>query len=80
MYEEIIEHFLGLLPDGQIRVKTMTVTLKDGVEVGRTNHSHVVDVGDNVTSEAQVVKDIAGVLHTPARIAARAIVREANQP
>ena len=59
------------LEDGQIQVKTRTVILEDGVEVGSKNHRHVVDVGDNVDNEDPIIRGMAATLHTPATIAAR---------
>jgi hypothetical protein len=63
-----------ILEDGQIQVKTRTVILEDGVEISSANHRHVVDVGDDVSGEDQLIQDIAGGLHTPARVAARRAV------
>ena len=66
------------LEDGQIQVKTRTVILEDGVEISSSNHRHVVDVGDDVSGEAQMIKDVALGLHTEERINARAVVRNAQ--
>ena len=59
------------LEDGQIQVREITRIMEDGVELSKAYHRHVVDLGDDVTNEPQIVKDIAANLHTPARIAAR---------
>lgn len=65
--------------DGQIQVRTRTVILEDGVEISSSNHRHVVDVGDDVSGEDQMIQDIASGLHTPARRSARAAVKAAEQ-
>tara|TARA_R110000744_G_scaffold310926_5_gene418528 strand:+ start:552 stop:806 length:255 start_codon:yes stop_codon:yes gene_type:complete len=67
------------LEDGQIQVKTRTVILEDGAEISSSNHRHVVDVGDDVSGEAQMIQDIAGSVHTPARANARAAVKAAQR-
>tara|TARA_R100000951_G_C2646122_1_gene182634 strand:- start:1383 stop:1622 length:240 start_codon:yes stop_codon:yes gene_type:complete len=53
-----------VLPNQVIQVRTTTVVEEDGVELARSHHRHVVVPGDDVTSEAQEVQDIAGVLWT----------------
>lgn len=58
-------------PDGQLEVRKATIVMRDGVDIAKSYHRHVVDVGDDVSSEDQSVKDIAAAMHTPARIAAR---------
>lgn len=53
-----------VLPNQVIQVRTTTVVEENGVELARSHHRHVVFPGDDVTSEAQEVQDIAGVLWT----------------
>ena len=65
------------LEDGQIQVRQITRIMEDGVELSKAYHRHVVDVGDDVTNESQIVKDVAQNLHTPARKTARDAAREA---
>jgi len=65
------------LEDGQIQVKEITRLMENGEEVGKNYRRHVVDVGDDVTNEPQIVKDIASGLHTPARLSARNAVKAA---
>lgn len=64
-----------VLEDGQIQVKNRTVIYEDGIEISSTNHRHVVDVGDNVDNEPQLVQDVAALIHTPARLAARTAIK-----
>ena len=49
---------------GQIVVRTDTVVLRDGDEISRTHHSHVVDPDSDLTKEDAEVRDVATVLHT----------------
>jgi len=74
------EHVIDttVLYDGQIQVNTITINKENGVEISRLNHRHVVDVGDDVTGEDQIVQDIAATVHTQARIDARAAFIAAN--
>ena len=59
-----------VLLDGQIQVRTDTVIERDGVEISRTYHRHVVAPGDDVSREDPSVQRIAKTEHTPAKIAA----------
>ena len=59
-----------ILPDGQIQVRTDTIIEKDGIEVTRTYHRHVVLPGDDLTKEDPAVQLIADAVHTPAVVAA----------
>ena len=58
---------IEVLPMGQIQVTTDNVIEKDGVEISRTYHRHVispdVSAGD-LEKQDQRVKDIAAVAHT----------------
>ena len=49
------------------------------MQISKKYHLHVVDVGDKVSKEPQIVKDIAQALHTPARIAARVAFKAAQE-
>ena len=66
--QEISER--NVLLAGQIQVRTDTVIIKDGIEISRTFHRHVVSPGDDLTREDPSVQRIAKAEHTPARIAA----------
>ena len=65
-----------VLADGQIQVRTDTVIEKDGVEISRTYHRHVVAPGDDVSREDPSVQRIALAEHTPAKIAAYKLAQE----
>ena len=59
-----------VLSDGQIQVRTDTIFERDGVEVSRTYHRHVIAPGNDVSREDVSVQRIAKAEHTPAKIAA----------
>ena len=64
-----------VLPDGQLQIRTATLIMEDGVELSKSYHRKVIDVGDDASGEDQMVQDIASSIHTSARISARAAVR-----
>ena len=59
-----------VLADGQIQVRTDSIIERDGVEVSRTFHRHVVSPGDDVSREDTSVQVVAKAVHTPAVVAA----------
>ena len=61
----------GFLEDGQIQVCEVACIMEDGVEISKSYHRHVVDVGDDVSGEPEIVQQVASAIHTPARKAAR---------
>ena len=61
---------ITVLVDGQIQVREATVIEKDGVEISRTYHRHVVAPGADLSGEDARVKKIAEVEHTSAVITA----------
>ena len=63
-YSERIELKEEILPNQVIQLRTATIVLKDGEEVGRQYHREVFFPGDDVTSAPQEVQDIAGLLWT----------------
>ena len=66
-----------VLVDGQIQVRTDTVIERDGVEISRTYHRHVVVPGADVSSEDASVQTVANAVHTDAVIAAYIAARDA---
>jgi hypothetical protein len=59
-----------VLADGQIQVRTDTIIERDGVEVSRSFHRHVIVPGDDVSGEDASVQTVANAVHTAAVIAA----------
>lgn len=50
-YTEEIQTNVTITNDGAKEIRTVTITLKDGVEVGRTNHRSVVAYDEDVPQE-----------------------------
>ncbi len=57
---------IEVLPTGQIQVRTDTIIERDGEEISRTYHRHVVNPDSDTSNEDQRVKDVANTVHTPA--------------
>lgn len=70
MLTETTEIRITVLPDGQLEVRKDNIIKRDGVEIAREVHRHVVHPGMDVSSEATGVRDVATVVHTPAVIEA----------
>ena len=68
--ERVVIGSRDVLADGQIQVRTDTVIERDGVEISRTYHRHVLAPGDPITGEDPSVQRIAMAEHTPSVIAA----------
>ena len=66
-----------VLPDGQIQVRTDTIIEKDGVEISKTFHRHVIVPRADVSGEDATVQNIANAVHTAEVITA---FRAANVP
>jgi hypothetical protein len=57
---------IEVLPMGQIQVRTDTIIERDGVELSKSYHRHVVEPDSDTSNEDQRVKDVANAVHTPA--------------
>lgn len=70
-FTESFEYKLEIIPPYSIiQCREATIVKKDGEEVGRTYHRHVVAPGDDLANECDEVKAVAGALWTPEVIAA----------
>jgi len=47
-----------------VQVRTATVIKRDGEEISRSFHRHVVAPGDDITSESAEVQAICNAVHT----------------
>ena len=65
-----------VLADGQIQVRSDLIVMRDGVEISRTYHRHVIAPGDSITDQDPAVQRIAMAEHTPAKIAAYKLAQE----
>ena len=59
-----------VLADGQIQVRTDTVIERDGVEISRSFHRHVVVPGQDLSGQDASVQTVANAVHTAEVIAA----------
>jgi hypothetical protein len=60
---------IELIENNSIQVRTATIIEKDGVELSRSFHRHVLAPGDDVTNEDPKVQAIANAVWTEEVIA-----------
>ena len=59
------EHKVEVIPPYSIlQIRRADIILKDGVEVARSYHRHVLNPGADVSKEAKVVQEVAGGVWT----------------
>jgi len=68
--EDTIVDSIDVLPDGQIQVRKANRVFRDGTEISKSYHRHVVSPGDDLSKEDPRVAEIGGVVHTAEVIAA----------
>jgi hypothetical protein len=51
--------------NNQVQVRTATVIKRDGEEISRSFHRHVVAPGDDYSAEDDKVKAVCAAVHTP---------------
>ena len=78
LIEKQIVDLVELVESNHIQVRTANIIERDGVEVTRTFHRHVLSPGDDVTNEDPKVQAIANAVWTEEVIAAyqASLVRE----
>lgn len=64
LIEKIIIDKIEVVETNAIQVRTATIIEKDGVEIARTYHRHVVNPTDSVENEDSRVKAIANAIWT----------------
>ena len=69
-FTETQEYKIEVLENGTLQVRRADIILKDGTEVGRQFHRHVLTPGSDVTNEVQRVKDVAAATWTADVVAA----------
>ena len=63
--EETVEDKIEIVGDFKmVQVRTATVIKRDGVEISRNFHRHVVAPDADITSESTEVQAICSVVHT----------------
>jgi len=68
--ERVIIGSRDVLENGAIQVRRDTIIERDGIEISRTYHRHVVAPGDDLSREDESVRRIAVAEHTSAKVAA----------
>ena len=68
--EDSVVDSIDVLLDGQIQVRVANRVFRDGVEISKTYHRHVVAPGDDLSLEDSRVAEIGAVVHTAEVIAA----------
>jgi len=61
---------IEVVGDYTIQVRTATIIEKDGIEISKSFHRHIVSAGDDVSSEDPKVQAIANAVWTEEVIAA----------
>jgi hypothetical protein len=63
--EETIEDKIEIVGDYKaVQVRTATIIKKDGAELTRSFHRHVVNPTDDISGQSDEVKAICNVVHT----------------
>ena len=79
--EETVEDKIEIVGDYKmIQVRTATVIKKDGVEISRSFHRHIVTPDADTSGESDDVKAIAAQVHTDEIKAAYAAHLESMRP
>lgn len=63
-----------------VQVRTKTAVMEDGVELSSGYHRHVVQPGDDYSSQSTEVQAICAAMHTDAVIAAYQASLESSLP
>jgi hypothetical protein len=70
LIEKQIVDKVELVESNHIQVRTATIIEKDGTEIARTLHRHVISPGDDISNEDPKVQAIANAIWTEEVIAA----------
>ena len=70
LIEKTIVDKVELVENNSIQVRTATIIERDGTEISRTFHRHVVCPGDDVSNEDPKVQAVANAIWTEEVIAA----------
>ena len=62
--ERTEEDKIEILADGTMQIRTATVIERDGVEISRTYHRHVIQPDADPADQSTKVKDIAAAVWT----------------
>lgn len=79
MFEEKQEYDITARAAGHIEVRRSDIVLRDGAEIARNYHRHVVTPGADVSNESQLVQDIAAAIWTQEMIDAALAALESGK-
>ena len=77
--EDTIIDSIDVLPSGHIQVRRANRIFRDGIEISKSYHRHVVEPGDDLALEDPRVAEIGAVVHTAEVIAAFKAAQEAER-
>lgn len=61
---EVVSYDHSITEDGVIQVRRVTRIMKEGIEVAKSYHRHIVNPSDSVEAEDPMTKKLVSVLHT----------------
>ena len=65
--EETVQDKIEIVGDFKhVQVRTATIIKRDGVEISRSFHRHVIAPGDDISGESAEVQAICNAVHTQA--------------
>jgi len=77
--EDSVVDSMDVLLDGQIQVRVANRVFRDGVEISKSYHRHVVSPGDDLSLEDPRVAAIGATVHTEEVIAAYNAAQAASE-
>ena len=69
LIEKKIIDKIEVLENNSIQIRTATIIEKDGIEIAKTYHRHVLSPGDDISNEDTKVQSIANAIWTDEVIA-----------
>lgn len=67
-------------PYRAVQARTATVIERDGVELTRSYHRHVIQAGDDYSNETAEVQAVCAAVHTTDVVAAQQAAQEQETP
>jgi len=77
--ENIIVDRIEVMARGQLQVRIATIIFRDGEQISKSYHRHVVVPGDDLSKEDSRVAEIGAVVHTDEVIAAFEAAQEISE-
>jgi len=62
--EQVAIDKIEILEDGQIQIRKATKVFKDGIEIAKTYHRHVIEPGQDTSEEDDKVKAVTEAIWT----------------